>query len=289
MVGRGHFIKSISILSVFVLRSSCACTADCGSHVTLKELKDIVTGRCEDFQKDVHKEFFCQTGFKDCGDIWTKFESSFVSKPPCNVPADLFSNFIKTADHDIPGKQLFWSKLKGFAQKYSNNWERYITLEDTLIGYLLDGLKFCGGQAGLNSSLSCPVHNRTCPFTAYEGFWTAASENFAKKAVGNIYVLLNATQDPIIEDTSFFWKYEFPNLEAGSVDSMTALLINDSPSKKIDPCSNDKTLQKLKSGLIAKNIRFECNENPRDLVLIYCAERPSAELCNFFNIELKAV
>lgn len=267
----------ISLLMTYVLQ--CSAQTECGSHLTVKDLEVVVQGRCLDFQRTVQTNL-CANGIKNCNDLWTKFNTSFAEKPQCNITANFFDDFIAAADHDINGTQLFWSGVWGFAQKYSDGGKRYTTLEDTMIGYLLNGLSFCGGEAGSNSSLSCPSRDADkCPNTASGAFWTAASLNFAKKASGHVYVLLNATKDPVFKSSSYFWSNEVPTLRAGFVERLSAILINDSPSTKRDPCANDEMLQQLKSNLTTRNINFDCVENPRDLVNLYCVDNPTSEVC----------
>ncbi|XP_053403884.1 ADP-ribosyl cyclase/cyclic ADP-ribose hydrolase-like [Mercenaria mercenaria] len=254
-------------------------------HVTVAELRDIFLGRCVDFQTNLHSERLCTDGLKNCTDLWLKFSMAFRDRPPCNVTADLYTDFIKTANHAIAGKQLFYSGAYELAQQYSSIGNRYTTVEKTLIGYLIDRLGFCGGTAGNSPSVSCeswdPV---TCPYTASGSFWQIVSENFAGNAAGDVYALLNATRNPIFKSNSYFAKFELPNLRSGMVTNLTAILINDSPTTKRDPCNTDDSLKSLKNIVKAKNIEFVCRENPGDLVYLFCVDNASTDLCKNVTI-----
>ena len=72
---------------------------------------------------------------------------------------------------------MFWSGVKELVHEYAADGQRYVTLEDTLIGYVVDGLVWCGqgSPPGMNYS-RCPSWN-DCPLEASESFWAAASKS----------------------------------------------------------------------------------------------------------------
>lgn len=265
--------------------------AECGDHVTVEELEQLFIGRCMDYQTTLHKPSFCPIGSKDCSDLWKKFVSAFNNtSSQCNVSVSSYDDFIKAADLNITGKQLFWSGVRGFAQRFSEDGLRYTTLEDTLIGYLINGLNFCGGTAGGNPNVPCPRRNATtCPSPASAGFWTSASINFAKKAAGEVYVLLNATNNPIIKNTSTFWTFELPQWRKGVVTKLTAYLINESP-ESVEACKEDKSIKDLKDFLMNLSISFDCIENPRELLFTYCADpSETSAICSGFIVSSASV
>ncbi|XP_053397098.1 ADP-ribosyl cyclase/cyclic ADP-ribose hydrolase 1-like [Mercenaria mercenaria] len=158
-------------------------------------------------------------------------------------------------------------------------------ISNIFAGYLINGVHFCGRTTGNSSYESCEAWNPvTCPNTASGSFWEAASTNFAKNAVGDVYVLLNGTRNPIFKSSSYFTKYEAPNLRGGTVTKLTAILINDSPKTKRDLCNNDDSLKILKSIVKTKGIEFVCKENPRDLVYLFCIDNSSTDLCTSVNM-----
>ena len=71
---------------------------------------------------------------------------------------------------------LFWSGVYTLAHRYAEAGRNYVTLEDTLIGYLMNSLVWCGQseEPGINYS-HCPQWT-ACPREASESFWAAASE-----------------------------------------------------------------------------------------------------------------
>lgn len=283
MQGKSFIGQVLTVLVIGVKINFCK--ADhCDDHVIVAKMRDIVIGRCLDYQTTLHPETFCTEGFKNCTELWEKISVAFVKKPECTVTADVYTDYIEAANHPIVGKQLFYSGLYGLAHRYSVSGTRYTTVEDTLIGYLIDRIKFCAGNASQDVKEQCERYNPdTCPYTARGSFWEAASINFARNAVGHVYVLLNATREPIVKSTSYFTKYEVTNLDNQTVTRLSAILINDSPSSKRDPCNSDESLQMLKEQIETKNIAFDCHENPSDLVYLYCMDNPRAELCKSLN------
>lgn len=273
----GNFFTAVAVFVAVITPSR----AECGDHVTLPELEEIFIGRCMDYQTSLHRQSFCPKGSKNCTELWEQFSSSFKDGPQCNITADLFEDFIAAADHEIPGQSLFWSGVGGLAKRLSKNGKDYMTLQDTLTGYLLDGLNFCGGPAGRNESIPCPSENdHNCPHTARLAFWEAASVNFAKKAVGNVYLLLNATRDPLLDDNSDFMRYELPNLREGAVHNFSVILINDSLILWKEQCDeNDMTLSKIRTNLTAKHVSFDCIQNPEDLLFTYCTDNLETKVC----------
>nr|KAG5694652.1 hypothetical protein BaRGS_003930 [Batillaria attramentaria] len=78
---------------------------------------------------------------EDCTSLWNKFFSAFSFMPPCAVSMNHYDAFMQAAQQKIPrDKAMFWSGVKDLAHEYAADGQRYVTLEDTLIGYLVDGL-----------------------------------------------------------------------------------------------------------------------------------------------------
>ena len=67
------------------------------SDGSTKHLKDIVLGRCWDFQRmKVHKETT-----KDCAKIWEKFHTAFAFKDPCNTTFEDYKPYFDEIGMDI--------------------------------------------------------------------------------------------------------------------------------------------------------------------------------------------
>ena len=70
---------------------------------------------------------------------------------------------------------LFWSGVFSLAHEYGNYGRRYVTLEDTLIGYLANSITWCGQSIDPGYNVTrCPAWD-DCPLEAAESFWAGAS------------------------------------------------------------------------------------------------------------------
>ncbi|XP_078700775.1 ADP-ribosyl cyclase/cyclic ADP-ribose hydrolase-like [Branchiostoma floridae x Branchiostoma belcheri] len=134
------------------------------------------------------------SGEINCTGLWDKFFHAFSNRDPCDQKPSYYDDFFSASAFDTPSaeKTLFWSGTTVLAHEYSNDGLRYTTLEDTLPGYVLNGLRWCG-------SLSKPWYNeKTCPkcppTVPWDSFWRAASRSFAKRARGDVFVMLSGTR-----------------------------------------------------------------------------------------------
>ena len=67
------------------------------SQGSTKHLKDIVLGRCWDFQRQkVHEE-----ATKNCSKIWDKFHKAFAHKDPCNITFKDYGPYFDEIGMDI--------------------------------------------------------------------------------------------------------------------------------------------------------------------------------------------
>ncbi|KAK3602132.1 hypothetical protein CHS0354_003164 [Potamilus streckersoni] len=248
------------------------------------DLRQRVIGRCLEFQANL-PDVFCEENKKNCTYIWETFSKGFAFTDPCHVNGSGFHDYITATNHSVTeNKAIFWEGVYGLVHRYSNRGTTKVTLEDTMPGYLIDSLSFCGdnntsdGLAG--EYTSCPSYRPTenCSSSAETVFWTKASVNFARSAVGNIFVMLNASQEPVYHKGSYFGKYELPNLTRGKVTKATVYIVSASSVSKGSLCGSE-SLMELKSELAEKDIDFECQENPREVMFIYCAENPSTDAC----------
>jgi len=67
------------------------------SYGSTKHLRDIVLGRCWDFQRlKVHQE-----ATKNCSNIWDKFYTAFANKDPCNTTFEDYKPYFEEIGMDI--------------------------------------------------------------------------------------------------------------------------------------------------------------------------------------------
>ena len=74
-------------------------------------------------------------------------------------------------------KSLLWSGTYEISHRYAADGSRYVTMEDSLIGYLTNGLHWCGSMdksgSGINFT-SCPDW-QDLPKAASQSYWGGAS------------------------------------------------------------------------------------------------------------------
>ena len=163
---------------------------------------------------------------------------------------------------------------------------QYWSLEDTFSGNLLNELMFCPNKtlAGFNYD-SCPAD---C-VTRNSMFWNAASADFAKKASGYINVILNGTRTSgAIANYSTFFNYELPNFKSDRIKQVKVLLLHSPGQQKYETCSEPKSLVTLKNLLKQKNIDYECEDNPTDILLLMCFYDPFSKECQSVKYSLNS-
>ncbi|XP_062503387.1 ADP-ribosyl cyclase/cyclic ADP-ribose hydrolase 1-like isoform X2 [Corticium candelabrum] len=109
------------------------------------------------------------------------------------------------------------------------------TLRNTLTGYLVDELTWCGSvtdPSGFNWTECNPSNSNTNVCAGYNNgaFWSGASQRFALAARGSIGLLLNGSKSgngKAYESTSFFGSVELPNLQPSQVTIVNIMLAND--------------------------------------------------------------
>ncbi len=144
-------------------------------------------------------------------------------------------------------------------------------------GYLFDGLSFCSDKNEPDFIESqCP---KSC-VTRDNPFWNAISIQQAKKTSGSVKVLLSGTRKAgAFASFSTFYRYELPYLDPNVVQSVKVLLICEPGKLKYETCKAPKTLKDLKLKLEAKNITYECEDNPREVMKLICLRTPEASEC----------
>ncbi|KAG2465389.1 CD38 hydrolase, partial [Polypterus senegalus] len=132
---------------------------------TTKNLDVIMVNRCREYVKK-HES----PGSYDCEEIKKRFLNSVIGKDPCNITMNDYDLFIEAARQNIScNKFLFWSKTKEFTHYVSNNSKPingskcFMTLEDSLVGYMMDGLKWCSRVA----LTLCSAQQGSCAAHAY--------------------------------------------------------------------------------------------------------------------------
>uniref|UniRef100_A0A8C5WW82 ADP-ribosyl cyclase/cyclic ADP-ribose hydrolase 1 n=1 Tax=Laticauda laticaudata TaxID=8630 RepID=A0A8C5WW82_LATLA len=151
---------------------------------------------------------------EDCFRVWKLFEQAFLYKDPCNVTKEDYQPLMDLARYSIPcNKSLFWSKTYDLAHHFTKTNHNFLTLEDTLLGYIADGITWCGNpsDSGINYE-SCPKWTE-CENNPSSVYWKLASK---------MVCFADLFSAPII-----FGSVEIVNLNPEKVSKMQIWLMHD--------------------------------------------------------------
>lgn len=250
-------------------------------------LKDIFIGRCYDYKQIRYTDRLPQVS-QSCESLYNSFFNGFSYRPPCALDVNSYKPFLDAAQQLLPtDKAMFWSRVKDLVHEYAADGSRYVTLEDTLIGYMVDGLVWCGQSIdpGINYT-RCPSWD-DCPSEASEAFWAAASKTFAQSAQGRVTVMLdgsNANQ-PAYRTNSFFGKHELPNLNRQLVTQVDVLLTHPLDITPAENCSTG-SLVSLKQDVTSRSFAFTCEDDPDAILHLLCVDDSSDRACQFASKSL---
>ncbi|KAF5892979.1 ADP-ribosyl cyclase/cyclic ADP-ribose hydrolase 1-like, partial [Clarias magur] len=219
-----------------------------------------------DFKSDVMnrcKRFIREHGGTaskfDCEEIWGTFEKAYIGKDPCDVPPEAYDPlFNSVKDAAACNTTLFWSKTNTVVHAFTENRDCLVTLEDTLLGFMFNGLTWCSKKESNETfTEGCPGWS-DCKTSPVQSFWLKASANFATTACGSVSAMLNGSLDTPFSTSSIFASVEVKNLNPDNVKSLTILLV----TKNTDTTTcNNLSFNDLKSSLNAK-IAYNCREVP---------------------------
>ncbi|CAG5129998.1 unnamed protein product [Candidula unifasciata] len=247
---------------------------------TTDNIKAVFEGRCWDYDVTKYNDLLPRID-ADCNVLWDKFSQAFSFRAPCAVKLSSYEEFMSLAKQSLPAnKVMFWSGIFSLAHRYSENGARFITLEDTMIGYLANSLTWCGQESppGINYS-SCPDWS-DCPTEASESFWAGASATFASQATGNVTLMVDGSDPnkPAYRRSSFFGKYELPNLAISKVQSVNVIVAHALDKPKIEVCGNG-SLALLKKDVTARGLSFTCEDDPDAVLHLLCSDDPASREC----------
>ncbi|XP_074132381.1 ADP-ribosyl cyclase/cyclic ADP-ribose hydrolase 1 [Sminthopsis crassicaudata] len=237
-------------------------------------LKEILLGRCFAYAGLLRPELR-----KDCLKIWNAFQNAFISKNPCNITEQDYQPLMALAAHPIPcNKTLLWSKTNELAHRYTKVRGDLLTLEDTLLGYMADGLMWCGSPSSPEMNYqSCP-HWLECANNPNSVYWKMASRIFAEAACGVVHVMLNGSISQPFGNSSIFGSVEVHRLNPKRVHLMKVWVIHNLGVQSSDSCSKS-SIKELKSILEGRNIGFSCEGDHRAVQLIQCVGNPEEPAC----------
>ncbi|XP_042326526.1 ADP-ribosyl cyclase/cyclic ADP-ribose hydrolase 1 [Sceloporus undulatus] len=243
---------------------------------TTKHLREIILGRCYNYLATMNSEL----RDKDCLKIWELLENAFMYKNPCSMTEEDYQPLMDLARHSVPcNKSLFWSKTNDLVHRYTKANQDFVTLEDTLLGYIADGISWCGNPTspGVNYN-SCPKWTE-CESNPSSVYWKMASKMFAEAACGTVQVMLNGSIEAgAFRSNSIFGNVEILNLNPDKVSRMHIWLMHDIDGPQSEFCTGH-SITKLKEILESRKISVYCEDNYRPVQLLQCTTNPDHTTC----------
>ncbi|CAL8384447.1 unnamed protein product [Gadus morhua 'NCC'] len=206
----------------------------------------------------------------DCVKVWSAFEQAYVNRNPCKVLPEAYNQLMSVAPpQPKPDLMLFWSGTKEVAHLVAKGC--YQTIEDTLLGSVLDKKVWCGKEGSketFTSGPECPSSS-DCENNPVTSFWSRASAEFAAVASGKVVVLLDGSRTKPFYHLSVFAKIELVGFKPDQVESLTVVLVT--KEEFGDKCENT-SLKELQEKLNPK-IKYICKEVTESKLIKWTKER----------------
>jgi len=231
----------------------------------------------------------------DCNQLWDRFRSAWAGKDNCAVKETDYNEFFSLVHNDksVKDRLLFYSGVRRLTQDFTQTNENYVTLERTITGMIGNDLDFCGCTSESKTCVDGISYDtcKKCTGDAKDAsyrFWEAASKNFAKRASGVSYVMLNGSKnadEKAYHKWSFFKNYELPELaklgRQGVVRKLVIFVVSDLDRKMREGCKNsDGSVAVLIQDARKLGIKkVRCVDDPRMIINILCAKNPRAKQC----------
>lgn len=195
----------------------------------------------------------------DCQKIWEAFQQAYVNKDPCKVPVEAYDPLITAAPFKPTcNRMMFWSKTKDVVHDFTDKRDCFVTLEDTLLGSVLDGLTWCGKEGSSETfTTDCPGWT-DCENNTVRSFWNRVSAAYADVACGDVTAMLNGSITMPFSPTSIFASIEVKRFKASRVRNLNVVLVTE--EKNVTNCTN-ASLQDLQKEL-DEGIKYNCKEVP---------------------------
>ncbi|XP_028290433.1 ADP-ribosyl cyclase/cyclic ADP-ribose hydrolase 1-like [Gouania willdenowi] len=208
----------------------------------------------------------------NCHELWDAFQQAYVNKDPCKVPMEAYDPLIAAAPLKSQcNKMLFWSNTKDAPHYFTKKKENcFINLEDTLLGFVLDDLIWCGKKGSSDTfTTGCP-NNNNCVNNPVHSFWKRASAAFAEAACGAVPVMVSGSITTPFHPASIFASVEVKRFKAPIVTNLTVVLVTE--KHNVARCT-DPSLKDLRKEL-DKGIQYNCKEVPRSEIEA-CSSNPN--------------
>ncbi|XP_071798780.1 ADP-ribosyl cyclase/cyclic ADP-ribose hydrolase-like [Asterias amurensis] len=250
---------------------------------TTPNIENIFLGRCLDFQTKKAIPDACPPSPVNCNQLWDDFKDAIAYKDPCKIPLDAYDTFIRDVPHQLPrDKTMFWSGTDNIVHAYTEATNTLLTLEDTMLGYMANGLQWCSStdkrSTGLNFD-ECPNWWEEGCQVASTAFYSGTSDAIARQATGVITVMLDGSRtDGAFRNDSYFNLHEFPNLVPSQVSRADVIIVKPFDKPLFETCGVGSVAY-LESLFKAKGIQFTCTDEDNRAFHIQCSHDPTNELC----------
>ncbi|XP_008303880.1 ADP-ribosyl cyclase/cyclic ADP-ribose hydrolase 1-like [Stegastes partitus] len=247
----------LSVVAVLIVIIIVAVVLGVTLSKTSSQFQSVFMSRCEKFKDS------------DCQKIWEAFQQAYVNKDPCKVPMEAYDPLIAAAPFTPTcNRMMFWSKTKDVVHDFTDKRDCFVTLEDTLLGSVLDGLTWCGKE-GSNETFTtgCPGWD-DCD-NPVRSFWNRVSAAYADVACGDVTAMLNGSITAPFNNMSIFASIEVKRFSAPRVRSLNVVLVTQ--EENATNCTNAslKDLQKE----LDQGITYSCTEVPETKIQ-ECASDP---------------
>ncbi|XP_035508008.1 ADP-ribosyl cyclase/cyclic ADP-ribose hydrolase 1-like [Morone saxatilis] len=209
------------------------------------QFKGIFIDRCKKFN-----------GY-DCKKVWEAFEQAYVGRDPCDVPMEAYDPFVAATPFEPAcNRMMFWSKTKDVVHEFTAKSDCFVTLEDTVLGAVADGLIWCGKEGSSETfTTDCPGW-RDCVNNPVRSFWNRVSAAFADAACGNVTAMLNGSIETPFSSQSIFGSIELLRFNSTRMESLNIVMVTQ--KNPVANCTNE-SLNILQRKL-DKGIQYYCND-----------------------------
>ncbi|KAG8591481.1 hypothetical protein GDO81_000192 [Engystomops pustulosus] len=191
---------------------------------TTSNIRTIVIDRCRQYWS-LHTEI----GDRDCDAIWEELLNAVQGKDPCTITEEDYRRLTEMTAERIPcDKTLLWSRTNKLVLQYATESDHFLTLAETLLGFMFNELIWCGTTLGPGFNFTaCPAWDE-CEYNSIQSFWKMASAAFAQESCGIVNVMLNGSAEgDLVKKQSILRTVEIPNLDPSRVSEVKVFVIID--------------------------------------------------------------
>ncbi|XP_036373705.1 ADP-ribosyl cyclase/cyclic ADP-ribose hydrolase 1-like [Megalops cyprinoides] len=240
-------------VAVALSRRNCADSND-------SDLRTVIITKCKTYLA-AHEE---ESSDNNCEEIWMAFAGAFVGRDSCDVPVEAYDPLVRAvSEKPACNRMLFWSKTKDIVHQFTESKKCLVTLEDTLLGFVMNDLTWCSkNNSSETFTTGCPGWIE-CEKNPVRSFWNRASAAFAESACGDVTAMLNGSIATPFNVNSIFASVEVKKFDPSRMRALNVVLVtrgNDTVT-----CDNS-SLQRLREAIDPK-LRYSCREVPRSKIL----------------------